>query len=119
MAKKLSKKEDIDFNFDEREEELELAEVQPKSKPSPADRIKPYQYKKGQSGNPAGRAKGISLKEYVKRKFRLMTDEEREEYLEGLSKDFIWEMGESKAKQDLDANLGGEVTIKLVNYGDK
>lgn len=77
---------------------------QPKSseeKRNKAAHLLPYQYKKGQSGNPSGRAPGISLKEYVKRKFHTMTDEEREEYLEGIDKKSIWEMGESKPSQGI------------------
>jgi hypothetical protein len=59
---------------------------------------RPWLYKKGQSGNPKGRPPGtFSLKEYVKKKLASMSDEEREEYLEGLDKKTIWEMGEGKA----------------------
>lgn len=70
--------------------------------------LQPHLYKKGQSGNLNGRPKGIiSLKEYAKRKLQNMTPEEREEYLEGLPKQFIWEMGEGRAesKQTLDAKI--------------
>jgi hypothetical protein len=63
--------------------------------------LQPYQYKKGQSGNPSGRPKGISLKEYAKMKLQSMTDEEREEFLNGLNKNTVWEMAEGKAKQDM------------------
>lgn len=78
--------------------------------------LKPYQYKKGQSGNPAGRAKGISLKEYVKNKFAHMTDEERESFLEGVSKDFIWEMGEDKAQSKTDiTTMGKELPAPIIN----
>ncbi len=63
--------------------------------------LQPYMYKKGQSGNLSGRPLGISLKEYVKRKFNTMTDEEREEFLEGIDKKSIWEMGESKPSQGI------------------
>ena len=75
--------------------------------------LQPYMYKKGQSGNLSGRPEGISMKEYVKRKFRLMTDEEREAYLEGINKKDIWEMGENKA--DSKTELAGELTISGVN----
>lgn len=74
-----------------------------------AEHLSPWQYKKGQSGNPAGRAKGISLKEYAKLKLLHMTDEEREEFFNGIDKRTIWEMSEGKAKQDL--NVEGEVQM--------
>lgn len=42
---------------------------QKQAKSSPADRLKPYQWKKGQSGNPGGLKKGtVSLLSLVKRK---------------------------------------------------
>ena len=40
---------------------------------------RPWLFKKGQSGNPAGRPPGKSLKEYARAMLAAMTDEEREE----------------------------------------
>ena len=74
------------------EEQLENSKV-PKQ-------LQPYMYKKGQSGNPSGRPEGISMKEYIRMNFRKMTDEEREEFLEGMNKKDIFEMAEGKPTSD-------------------
>lgn len=78
--------------------------------------IRPYQFKKGQSGNPAGRAKGPSLKERAKVMLANMTDEEAQEYMHGIDKRIIWEMAEGKAKQDVD--LSGEITSKIIKLDE-
>ena len=79
------------------------------------ERIKPWQFKKGQSGNPAGRPPGKSLKERAKSMLNAMTEEEEQDFLEGIDKKTIWEMAEGKAKQDVDveATITGPSVIRL------
>lgn len=89
----------------------ETQEQQPISKVPP--QLQPYQFKKGQSGNPGGRPVGsISLKEYARRMIEGMTDEQRQEFLDGIDKKTIWEMSEGKAKQNTE--IEGTLTISQV-----
>lgn len=77
---------------------------------------KPWLWKKGQSGNVMGRPKGKTMKEYARQFLERMTDEERDEWLEGINKDKIWEMSEGKPKQDLD--ITGEITSKIISVDE-
>ena len=74
-----------------------------------ATHLAPWQYKKGQSGNPKGRKPGLSLKEYVRKKIETMNDKEREDFLHGLSKNDMWEMAEGKPTTKID----GELNVKV------
>jgi hypothetical protein len=69
---------------------------------------KPWLWKKGQSGNILGRPKGKTMKEWTKQYLERMTDEERDEFMEGMPKEIIWKMAEGNPRQDTDVTSGGE-----------
>lgn len=72
----------------------------------------------GNNANPNGRPKGQTLKEYQAQKFRNMSDEEKDEFLEThkVSGETLWKMSEGNPKQDLEANVSismGEILDEL------
>lgn len=78
-------------------------------------------WKPGQSGNPGGRPKG-TLKDYVSRKFREMSDQEKEDWLKQnkISPEILWKMAEGNPKQDTEVQLTrtmGDVLDELENAG--
>lgn len=84
---------------------------------------RPWLYKKGQSGNPGGRKVGSkSMKTYIKEKLAVMTEEEREVFLEGLDKRTLWEMAEGRAETKSDITSGGEkldtILVKFIDAKD-
>lgn len=80
------------------------------------NKLKPWLWKKGQSGNIMGRPKGKTMKEFARQYLERMTDEERDAWLQGLNKDVIWEMAEGKAKQDV--NVEGQITSKVISVDE-
>ena len=98
-------------------EEQDELDKQARIRAKSIERIKPYQFKKGQSGNPKGRPPGKTLKEYTRDFLAKMTDDERQNFLNGLPKEVIWKMAEGNPEQE----VKGGVTISglLDNLKDK
>jgi hypothetical protein len=94
---------------------------QPKS--SQKDRaahLAPWQFKKGQSGNPLGRTPGKSLKEFAKEYLSSLTNEERIEYFEGMNKADIWKMAEGNPDNKTDLTTKGQAIagFNFIKNGD-
>ena len=84
-----------------------------------SENSKPWLWKKGQSGNLAGRPKGKSMKEYSREYLASMTEEERQEFMEGIPKLEIWKMSEGNPETKSDITSDGKaLTINLVKYDD-
>lgn len=59
----------------------------------------------GQSGNPSGRPKGRTLKEFARDYFMNLSDEEKFEFISSIPKEVIWKMAEGNPKQDNESNI--------------
>jgi hypothetical protein len=84
------------------------------------EKNKPLRNEKGQilpgfSGNPAGRPKGQTLKEYQAQKFRDMSEEEKDEFLKDVAKELRWRMSEGNPKTDADIDVRGSLVISFDN----
>ena len=73
-----------------------------------AKQLIPYQWKKGQSGNPAGRPKGKTLKEFAKDYLMSLPDDEKIEYLASLPTEIVWKMAEGNPESKTDVTSGGK-----------
>lgn len=79
------------------------------------DWLKAYQWQKGQSGNPKGRPKTKTLKEFARDFLASMDDETRIEYLKTVDPKIVWEMAEGRARQETDVTSAGRPIVVLAS----
>jgi hypothetical protein len=75
--------------------------------------LKPYIWKKGQSGNMNGRPKGKTLKEFAREYLESLPDDEKVEYLASLPTEIVWKMAEGNPATNTDITSGGEKILVM------
>lgn len=78
--------------------------------------LEAYKWKKGVSGNPNGRPKGPTLKEWVRQRLLEMDDDERADFLKTVPREVIWRMAEGMPKQETE--VSGELVSKVINVDE-
>lgn len=98
---------------------MEEAEKQHKNN---FDWLKEYQWQKGQSGNPAGRPKTRTLKEYAREFLSQMSEEGRIAYFSKMKPEDVWKMAEGNPETKTDLTSKGErilvMPLELINKNE-
>jgi hypothetical protein len=82
--------------------------------------LKPFQYKKGQTGNALGRyLGGISGKERLKRMIMGMNDEEFEEWCNGINKIDLFKMAEGNPDNKIAGDTEHPIMVQIIKYGEQ
>lgn len=85
-----------------------------------SNNTRPWLFQKGKSGNPGGRPKGSkSLKTRAREYLEGLTDEEVQEYFDGLNKMDIWKMAEGAPETKSEVKQEHTVMPVLVKFLDK
>ena len=109
-----------------------MIENTPKKQPkrNPAEHLKPYQWKEGQSGNPAGKPEGsLSITAAIKRRLKELSPDQKRTALDWLAdniiqdalehnnamRKLIWNYVDGMPKQSLE--VMGELPFQIIEIG--